>query len=351
MRNYDNNRPSLEEAVCLVSIPDIWDALHLPGQPKSNGTSPFPCDGGASFSVWFWKARRQWRFKNHQTGHQGDSFRFLLEATNCSYDVAVKGLIHFAKTGRLPDCPEFAPPSFRLGVPPKLAYFPVRDISEVELNTLACDLNWGLPSGEPHIAALNALKRDGMLHSLVAPDYCPSCWVLSDALRIHAEARQLGPKSASRMECGDYRFPGSERSWPIGNVPPKQGVVLLTSDVREFISAYCCIELLRDALGESETRLTALYLNSQATRVHPAAASPFFDGRRVIDYAGGGANRSPEQRERLYRSLGEIGVLEIHSCLNGGALVEHVGACVRAGVPADAWDRVSDALEKEIAHV
>src|SRR5438128_2256347 len=70
----------IAEAKERLRIPDLWQRLDLPGQPKASCKSPFREDRRASFSV----SRDGLLFNDFTTGEAGDAIVFLQLATGLS---------------------------------------------------------------------------------------------------------------------------------------------------------------------------------------------------------------------------------------------------------------------------
>lgn len=86
----------LETALARVTIPDVWHALSLPGDPKKSCCSPFRAERTPSFSVF--DNGRKW--KDFSTADGGDVLDFVAAALGCDKATAARWLIDFAGTHR-----------------------------------------------------------------------------------------------------------------------------------------------------------------------------------------------------------------------------------------------------------
>lgn len=79
---------AFKEAKQRLLIPELWEKLGLPGEPKKKCRSPFRDEAKASFSIT--KGGAYW--KDHGTGQGGDIFDFYRVATECDKAEAARAI-------------------------------------------------------------------------------------------------------------------------------------------------------------------------------------------------------------------------------------------------------------------
>ena len=203
----------LQTAKERLSVPELWEMLHLPGKPERSCHSPFRDDRHASFSIY--DGGRKW--KDHATGEGGDAVDFLAQALTISNEDACKKLIELAgvspKISHLPRQVERqadgAKESVQLELPPLTSYS--RDLALRVANSR------GLKITSVEFAAL-------WLKTLVFGCVCGhECWILTDSSNRCAEARRIDgklfPAVGTLAERKSHSLKGSSKSWPVGLLP------------------------------------------------------------------------------------------------------------------------------------
>lgn len=81
----DNRNCEIVEIKSRLTIPQVWTALNLSGQPSKSCCSPFRQEKNPSFSVY--DNGRKW--KDFGSGDGGDVIAFVQHARNCSFKEAL----------------------------------------------------------------------------------------------------------------------------------------------------------------------------------------------------------------------------------------------------------------------
>jgi hypothetical protein len=208
----------LEAALERLKIADVWRILALRGDPPERDKtvcSPFRDDKDPSLSIF--NQGRKW--KDHGTGESGNVVDFLAKARGLENGDACRELIRLAGTAdcNFQPCSTFAAPT------------PPRPTKKLELPH---SLKW-----DPEIAKRVADSRELHITSvefaflwLKTLRFCrvcnnQMCWLLSDASRRCAEARRIDGEmfpalGASLGERKSHSITGSDKSWPVGIIPP-----------------------------------------------------------------------------------------------------------------------------------
>ncbi len=282
---------TIELAKARLTIPDLWQRLDLPGQPKASCKSPFREEKHASFSV---SADGQ-LWNDFGTNEGGDAVDFLRLATGLSPEAAFKKFIELAGGGTheakpLPKRPAPAPQPAQPRQKPSFPDF--ERGTDAELHRLA-DLR--------HVSffALYMARHVGLLR--FATWHGERAWLVTDDERLNAQARRLDGEPWAHISAKAQTLPGSWASWPLGaKTCPAYPAFLLCEGGPDLLAALHFIHAAR-----AEGKCFPLAMLGASQRIHEEAL-PLLAGKRVrifphVDTAGQAA------AERWTRQLEAVG--------------------------------------------
>ncbi len=213
-----------------LRIPRLWEFYGLPGHPGTSCRSPLRPDENPSFSVY--DDGRRW--KDFGTDEGGDAADFVGRVEGLDKGAAARRLIalHRGELARghggnamvrCADTDNTSSADAREERTRKRASWPViRDLRDDERRQLA-DLRC------LDFAAIELACERGILHAteIRGGDVA---WVLSDRLRVNAQARRLDGQHWRHLpgEPKAWTMPGSEAAWPVGlaNVGSFEDIIL-----------------------------------------------------------------------------------------------------------------------------
>lgn len=273
--------PALKEA---LRIPEVWQRLGLPGEPKPACRSPFREDRNPSFAIF----DDGCRWKDHGTGEAGDVIDFLARACNVDNAEATRRFAAMSGSG----APAQAPPPARSkpGDGPKLPTLRKGSVSEIDALAKMRRLHFD--------AVSLAVSGDALRFA----DVCgfPS-WILLDDSRKIAEARRLDgrqyPAIGDLAQRKAHTIKGSSKSWPCGvamlaRPRPKFRAVLVVEGGADFLAALH-FAITRDVW---DVWPVAVLGRGAASRIDPQALE-LLRGHRIRIYPhsdpdGGGVARA-----------------------------------------------------------
>lgn len=224
------NRDLFTEAREAYTIPDAWQMLRLPGEPKASCKSPFRDEASPSFTIF--AEGKAW--KDHGTGDGGDVIEFIRHAIGGDHR-AVRdwiqeriGIDYYDHgDGRTPSKPATAPEqSKRIAWPADL----------VEGTTAT----WKAFADRRGLAyaATWAMVQSGILRFCKLKDGT-KCFVVTDAEGRSGEIRRLDGRPFGTAKA--FPLPGVNKSWPVGcellRHAPATASVLLTEGATDLLTA------------------------------------------------------------------------------------------------------------------
>lgn len=268
--NHHTRRPDLATLKERHLIPEVWQALGLPGNATPRCRSPFRPDKTPSFSIY--DGGRRW--KDFATGAHGDVIDFIAAARQVDAREATRLFLELA------------------GVPPTPTRQPSPATTPIPALPGARDT--GTPEQRQQVADTRHLCPDAVslalgLHTLTfgAVRGFP-CWILTDAEGRIAEARRLDGRpfpaeGHALAERKAHTLPGSRKSWPVGVAAlrriPSVRAILLVEGGPDYLAA-----LHFAAEFDEWNVMPVAMLGRGATRIDPEAVE-LLRGRRVRIYA------------------------------------------------------------------
>jgi hypothetical protein len=243
------------------TIPEIWETLGLPGEPKPACKSPFRDERSPSFSIF--DSGRGW--KDHATGDGGDVIEFLRKARDCDHADAREWF-----QNRLGISPP--PPPTKAPPPPKRIQWPGQlkkgDHRVWDLFSRKRGLSYAATACAVEIGFLRFLRVDGV------PCYC-----ITDATGRAAEIRRWdGELFFNKSKA--YPLRGVDKSWPLGLAEnPKAPQAMLCEGATDFLTALHLYHLYRKSGGKSRWAIAAM-LGASCRNLHPQAVE-LLRGRHV----------------------------------------------------------------------
>jgi hypothetical protein len=282
---------TIELAKARLTIPDLWQRLDLPGQPKASCKSPFRDEKHASFSV---SADGQ-LWNDFGTNEGGDAVDFLRLATGLSPEAAFKKFIELAGGGTheakpLPKRPAPAPQPAQPRQKPSFPDF--ERGTDAELHRLA-ELR------RVSFFGLYLARHVGLLRFATWKEQ--RAWIVTDDEGLNAQARRLDGEPWAHIGAKAQTLPGSWASWPLGaKTCPAYPAFLLCEGGPDLLAALHFIHAAR-----AEGKCFPLTLLGASQRIHEEAL-PILAGKRVrifphTDTAG------QEAAERWTRQLETVG--------------------------------------------
>lgn len=282
---------TIELAKARLTIPDLWQRLDLPGQPKASCKSPFREEKHASFSV---SADGQ-LWNDFGTNEGGDAVDFLRLATGLSPEAAFKKFIELAgggthETKPLPKRPAPAPQAAQPRQKPSFPDF--ERGTDAELHRLA-ELR--------HVSffGLYLARHVGLLRFGTWKEH--RAFFVTDDERLNAQARRLDGEPWAHISAKAQTLPGSWAAWPLGaKTCPAYPAFLLCEGGPDLLAALHFIHAAR-----AEGKCFPLAMLGASQRIHEEAL-PILAGKRVrifphADTAG------QEAAERWTRQLEAVG--------------------------------------------
>lgn len=191
----------ISNAKLRLRIPVLWRRFGFQGEPKPSCRCPWREDRKPSFSV----SPDGLLFHDFATGEGGDAVDFLQRATGLSRQAAVRKFIEMAGHGG--NCPPARQP--RVDLPQRRKpNLPALEIGD------AADLDRLSDLRQVSIEGLRLAQRRGLLWFATLRTH--RAWVVTDAVRLNAQARRLDGKPWEHVDAKSWTLPGSWASWPIG---------------------------------------------------------------------------------------------------------------------------------------
>jgi hypothetical protein len=282
---------TIELAKARLTIPDLWQRLDLPGQPKTSCKSPFREEKHASFSV----STDGQLWNDFGTNEGGDAVDFLRLATGLSPEAAFKKFIELAGGGThdakpLPKRPAPAPRAPQARQKPSFPDF--ERGTDAELHELA-ELR------RVSFFGLYLARHVGLLRFATWKEQ--RAWIVTDDEGLNAQARRLDGEPWAHISAKAQTLPGSWASWPLGaKTCPAYPAFLLCEGGPDLLAALHFIHAAR-----AEGKCFPLAMLGAGQRIHEEAL-PILAGKRVrifphTDTAG------QEAAERWTRQLETVG--------------------------------------------
>ncbi len=253
------------DAKARLTIPDLWQQLDLPGQPKTSCKSPFREEKHASFSV----STDGQLWNDFGTNEGGDAIDFLRLATGLSPEAAFKKFIELAGGGthEARPLPKRPAPERKPESKPKPTFPDFLPGTDAELHELAALRNLSFH-------ALNLARHEGLLRFVERKGR--RAWIVTDSERVNAQARRMDGEPWAEIEAKAWTLAGSWGGWPLGvRNWPRAEAFLIAEGGPDFLAAMHFI-FERGA----EARCYPLAMLGAKMSIH-ADALPIFTGKRV----------------------------------------------------------------------
>lgn len=209
------------DAKASYRVPDLWNALGLPGDPKPSCRSPFREDRSPSFSIH--DDGRRWT--DHGTGEGGDVIDFVCRAIDCD---KAEARLWFQERLGIDQRDAWKP-----AAPPKAIDWP----GELLEGTAETWERFGELRSIPYAAAWSAVQSGFLRFCRVDG---ARCFVVTDTARRSAEIRRIDGKPFGRAKAFPLR--GVDKSWPIGGDVLRQAAldvpVLVTEGATDWLAAF-----------------------------------------------------------------------------------------------------------------
>lgn len=251
-----NTDTPLLRALRVITIPEAWERLGLPGVVKDKGTfhAPWRNDTKASLGIF----RNGEMFKDHGTGECGNVVTFVSKVCGITKSEAAKMVIRWAGA----NC--FLPYRSNLGysraytLGKGIFHKPEQHVEEPpslpSLRPLTYSEETAIVNHRefPFSAGITIAQERGLLFAADlrdADDEVP-CWILTDASRKNAQARRLDGKDFHLGGTGakTKTLPGRAQAWPIGisNIGSAPNIILLEGNT-DILAAITMAWYVRDA--------------------------------------------------------------------------------------------------------
>lgn len=262
------------EARAAYTIPDAWQMLRLPGEPKSSGTMRSPLREESNPSFVIFDEGRAW--KDHGTGDGGDVIEFIRHAIGGDHR-AVRdwlkersGIDYFDHgDGKTSSRPAKAPEA------PKRIEWPAELVDGTEATWHAFSKKLGIRYAATHHAVTAGILRFCKIDGV-------RCYVVTDTANRAAEIRRCD----GGLFNGKKAFPlkGVDKSWLPGiqlvKVTPKTTGILLTEGPKDYLAALHLYTTYKRDLDGKNSWLPAAVLGAGCSKLHPELV-PWLRGRRV----------------------------------------------------------------------
>lgn len=329
----------LEEAKSRLTIPEVWQRLSLPGNPKASCKSPFRQDRKPSFGV-FNQGRN---FKDHATGEGGDVVDFVAIALNLDKSDAAKWVCHEAGTldGDKPVVthkPAPILPPLTLEPEKPIAFPPDIHVgSEAEIAALA--RLRGLMPQAVQIASDRGLVFFATGHDSQGP---VKIWILTDATRRNAQARRMDGKPWQSIGAKAKTLSGSRAGWPVGLSDadkPERRAVFLVEGGPDLLAAF---DLILCA-GLPLDKITVCAMLGAGQNL-PEEAAEIMSGKAVwmFPHADEAGERSVEAWSTPIRTKGrKVGVFRVGGLnlqdQDGKPIKDLNDACLSPDLDGNPW--------------
>ncbi len=257
-----------------IKIPDIWERLGFPGEPRKLGKSPWRPDKHPSFSVF----SNGDMFKDQSTGETGDVIIFLEKSCGLSRKDAMHQLVSIAfgnhvgelKAEDLPILERETPLKNGRLKPQFPAIFVGADWQYEQLSKLR-----SIP-----ISSLRYANSLGLLWfgRVMGHD----AWIVTDSTGANGQARKLNGevwrfklRTGEIVEPKSYTFPNAWAGWPLGAPGLAKGK-----------NVHLCEggpDLLADCLfAEKDESIVPVGMLGGAQVIHPGALPMFYQTNVTI---------------------------------------------------------------------
>ena len=274
----------LDRAKAVLTIPDLWVALGLPGPAPKPGavvSSPFREDKKPSFSIFHGGQL----FKDFSTGDTGGVVKFVALAKSCDSSTAAKWLIEHARTA-----PAHRPQVLATKAP-KAKTLRVPNLTKPAVSALAqlaAVRRW------PMFAGCEIAAQGGLLWTcdMIDDGTTRRAWAITDSARRSVQVRRLDGQPWAWNKAKAWTLGGSLAGWPIGAADiGDKPTVFLTEGTPDFLAAITL------AWMEDRANSTAVVCLPGATQTIHSDALPNFAGKHVriceqSDTAGEKAGRN-----------------------------------------------------------
>ncbi len=242
------------EAKAAYTIADVWLALNLPGEPKSNCCSPFREESTASFSVY--GNGKKW--KDHGSGEGGDVIEFLKVSLGGDYGDVRDWLLERLGIDELDG-----------GREPVVPFLPPDTKREIEF---PCELlegsekTWGQFADKRgyEYSAVWTMVQSGVLRFGRVKK--KTVFIVTDDARRSAEVRKANGRPFFG-DCKQYPLKGVDKSWPVGAaLVGQQEDLFVCEGATDLLAALNSYYRYRKAGGERLWRSVA-FLGSKVRRL------------------------------------------------------------------------------------
>jgi DNA primase len=281
------------EAREKYTIPDLWQMLRLPGEPRATCKSPFRDERTPSFSIF--DNGKAW--KDHATGEGGDVVEFIKHALGCDYSEVRAWLRE--RIGI--DFHDYHPePRKKVDTPPKS----IKWTSELVTGTAETWKAFSKLRGYSY-PGVHVMVQSGILRFTKVADY--KCFVVTDETRRAAEIR--------RLDCGTfgtskaYPLQGVDKSWLPGLAllkdAPKSHKLILVEGATDLLAALDLYTRYRKHHAGKNGWSPAAVLGASCRNLHPEAVS-IIRGRyvRIIPDADAAGDQMADTWQELLRKHG-----------------------------------------------
>ena len=286
------------EARAAYTIPDAWQMLRLPGEPKASCKSPFRDERSPSFTIF--DNGRAW--KDHGTGDGGDVVEFIRHAIGGDHRAVRDWLKERIGIDYYDFDPGKAPLRLRKpATPAKPIQWPAELIEGTSATWKAfADLK-GL-----RYSTADVLVRAGILRFCKMEDGT-KCFVITDAARRSAEIRRLDGKTFGESKAFPLR--GVNKSWPVGcdliRYASAESSVLIVEGATDLLTAIDLYTRYRREECGSKRWVPVAILGAGCKALAPEAEA-LIRGRhcRIVPDADPAGDQMAEHWSALLRSIG-----------------------------------------------